>query len=354
MALIELRDVGTVFGRRPAQALAQARAGLAKAELLARGGHTLALRQVSLDIAAGEIFVVMGPSGSGKSTLVRHINRLIAPTAGSVRVDGREVTTMGRAELTRLRRQRLAMVFQHVGLLPHRRVDDNVAYGLALRGLPAAECKRRAAHWIERVGLSGFERHWPAQLSGGMRQRVGLARALAADTDILLMDEAFSSLDPLLRGQLQRELLALQQDLGKTIVFITHDLDEALRLGSRVAILRDGALLQVDMPAELLRRPADAEVAGFLREVNRARALRLSAALLPWPDGLALPDPGDAVDADAPVEQLLDRLIGRSAPLALRRGGVVVGQLDFARLRALLAPDRVDPAPPTVRGGEVV
>ncbi len=317
MALIELRGIGTVFGRDPGAALARARAGQDKAALLAQDGHTLALQEVSLDVETGEIMVVMGPSGSGKSTLVRHVNRLIMPTAGSVRIDGDDVLAMGRAELLDLRRRRLAMVFQHVGLLPHRRVDVNVAYGLLLRGLPAAEALRRAQPWIERVGLAGFERHWPAQLSGGMRQRVGLARALAADTDILLMDEAFSSLDPLLRGQMQRELLALQRDLGKTIVFITHDLDEALRIGSRVAILADGRLLQVGTPLQLLGQPADARVAGFIAEVNRARALTIGAALRPWPAGLPLPQIDDALAAATPVEQAIERLVGSAAPLAV-------------------------------------
>jgi glycine betaine/proline transport system ATP-binding protein len=337
MSLIEIRGLSTVFGPDPQRALADVRAGMGKAELLARRGHTLALHDVNLQVEAGEIFVVMGMSGSGKSTLVRHVNRLVEPSAGRVWVDGQDVTAMRPPQLLELRRRRLAMVFQRFGLLAHRCVLDNVALGLELRGVPLAERQAQARGWIERVGLSGFEEHLPAQLSGGMQQRVGLARALCAGTDIILMDEPFSALDPLLRSQLQGELLALQAGLGRTVVFITHDLDEALRIGSRVAVLRDGRVLQVGTPRQLLLNPADEHVADFVRDVNRARALRIGAAVLPWPAGVPLPPVENAVDADSPIEPVLARLVGRSTPLAVRRGGAIVGQVSMAVVREMLA-----------------
>ncbi|MBX3607614.1 MAG: betaine/proline/choline family ABC transporter ATP-binding protein [Piscinibacter sp.] len=336
MALIRIRGLSTIFGPRPKEALQQVRAGVDKAALLARG-HTLALHDIDLDIRAGEIFVIMGLSGSGKSTLVRHINRLIDPTAGSVSIDGEDVLAMRPDELIALRRRRLAMVFQGFGLLAHLSVLDNVAFGLELRGVARAERQERARHWIERVALQGFEQHRPSQLSGGMRQRVGLARALCSDTDIILMDEAFSALDPLIRSQLQGELLTLQAELGRTVVFITHDLDEALRLGDRVAILRDGRLAQVGTPGEVLMAPADEQVAAFVRDVNRARALTIDAARVPWPADAPPPPPERAVDADLSIEQVLPMLVGRRTPLALRRGGTIVGQVSMDAVRDLLA-----------------
>ena len=340
MSLIEMRGVSTVFGPQPQEALAEARAGLSKAALLARG-HTLALLDVDLDIERGEIFVVMGASGSGKSTLVRHINRLVEPTAGRISIEGEEVLALDRAALVELRRRRLAMVFQGFGLLEHLSVIDNVAFGLELRGVERAERRERAQHWLQRVGLAGFANHIPAELSGGMRQRVGLARALAGETDIVLMDEPFSALDPLIRSRLQGELLALQAELGRTIVFITHDLDEALRIGSRIAILRDGRVVQVGTPREILMQPADADVASFVQDVNRARALTIGSALAPWPAGTPLPALHEAVDADAPIEQVLPQLVGRILPLALRRDGVIVGEVSMSAVRELLARDHI-------------
>jgi glycine betaine/proline transport system ATP-binding protein len=337
MALIELRGLTTIFGPDPRGALERLRAGSDKAALLAQR-HTLALNDVNLEIRAGEIFVIMGLSGSGKSTLVRHINRLIDPTAGSVWIGGRDVTTLDTRELIELRRMRLAMVFQRFGLLSHRRVIDNVAFGLELRGISRAERHARALHWIGQVALGGFEHHYPAQLSGGMQQRVGLARALCSDTDIVLMDEPFSALDPLIRSQLQAELLRLQAELGRTIVFITHDLDEALRIGNRVAILRDGRVLQVAKPRDVLMHPADEHVAAFVRDVNRARAMTVGAACVPWPGGLEPPAPDEAVEADTPLEQVLPHLVGRQAPLAVRRGTTIVGQVSMEAVRELLLP----------------
>ncbi len=336
MTSIALCQVSTLFGPTPHKALAQRRSGMTATELLDHGGHTLALDEVSLAVTAGELLVVMGPSGSGKSTLLRHINRLLTPTAGQVLVDGKDLAGLRQSELIALRRQRMAMVFQHAGLLPHRQVLDNVAYGLRLRGLNQAQARAKAQAWVERVGLAGFEKHWPDELSGGMRQRVGLARALATDTDIVLMDEAFSALDPLLRDQMQTELLALQRELRKTIVFVTHDLDEALRLGDRVALLHQGRLLQLASPADLLRQPADALVARFMQGVNRARLLTAAVALLPWPDNLPQPPLDQAVPHDLAVDRLMSGWLGRSGPLAVHDGQRILGQVDWPRLRALL------------------
>ncbi|MEZ5855275.1 MAG: glycine betaine/L-proline ABC transporter ATP-binding protein [Hyphomicrobiaceae bacterium] len=281
MAQIEIRNVTTIFGPDPKAALAKVEAGLSKQDLLETTGHTVGIRDVSLAIEQGEIFVIMGLSGSGKSTLVRHINRLIEPTSGQVLIDGEDALELDTAGLLKLRREKIAMVFQRFGLMPHRTVLENVAYGLEVRGVKLAKRHEQARAWIDRVGLQGYEDQYPAQLSGGMQQRVGLARALAADTEIVLMDEAFSALDPLIRSQLQDELVQLQQATGKTIIFITHDLDEALRIGDKIAILKDGELAQVGSPADILLRPADDYVRAFVRDVNRARALTVEALMRP-------------------------------------------------------------------------
>ncbi|MFC7398806.1 glycine betaine/L-proline ABC transporter ATP-binding protein [Chelatococcus sp. GCM10030263] len=297
MSLIELDRVTTIFGKAPREALARLRQGADKKTLLDETGHVVGLHDVSLSIEAGEIFVIMGLSGSGKSTLVRHINRLVDPTDGEVRIDGTNILSLSRAELIRLRRKRITMVFQRFGLLPHRQVIENVAYGLAIHGVPKKERLARAREWIERVSLSGYETHYPDQLSGGMQQRVGLARALAADTDIILMDEAFSALDPLIRSELQDEVVNLQRSTGKTVVFITHDLDEALRLADRIAVLRDGALVQVGTPADILLKPADAYVESFVRNVNRARALTVETLMKPPALRLTAESIGEALAA---------------------------------------------------------
>jgi glycine betaine/proline transport system ATP-binding protein len=283
VALIEASHLSKIFGPRPKAALARLRAGATKEEVLAATGNTVGLFDVSISVEPGETYVVMGLSGSGKSTLIRHLNRLIDPTEGTIVVDGVDILSLSIRELERFRRRKMAMVFQRFGLLPHRTVIDNIGYGLEIQGLPRAERERRATEWVETVGLAGYEKHYPAELSGGMQQRVGLARALCADAEILLMDEAFSALDPLIRGQMQDLLLGLQARLRKTIVFITHDLDEALRLGNRIAILKDGVLSQVGTPVEILLEPADAYVRAFVKDVNRARVLTVEAVMRPPP-----------------------------------------------------------------------
>ncbi|WP_439253440.1 quaternary amine ABC transporter ATP-binding protein [Pseudomonas monteilii] len=265
MNKIEVKNVFKVFGARAEDALQLIRQKKTKDQVLAETGCVVGVNDLSLSIGSGEIFVIMGLSGSGKSTLVRHFNRLIDPTSGEILVDGEDILQYDLQALREFRRHKISMVFQSFGLLPHRTVLDNVAYGLKVRGESKAMCTDRALHWINTVGLKGYEKSYPHQLLGGMRQRVGLARALAADTDIILMDEAFSALDPLIRAEMQDQLLELQKTLHKTIVFITHDLDEAVRIGNRIAILKDGRLIQVGTPKEILYQPADEYVDRFVQ-----------------------------------------------------------------------------------------
>lgn len=279
MSKIEVSHIYKIFGPHPERWLKAAQEGMSKEDLLARSGHTLGLRDISLTIDEGSIYVIMGLSGSGKSTLIRHFNRLIEPTAGEIRVDGQNVVELGRRDLAHFRQQKMSMVFQRFGLFPHRTVLDNAAYGLAVQRVPRAQREEKARYWLDQVGLSGFEHQYPHQLSGGMQQRVGLARALATDAEILLMDEAFSALDPLIRREMQDHLLKLQARLNKTIVFITHDLDEALRLGNRIAILKDGELIQEGEPEDILLAPATEYVQSFLQDVNRSKVLNASHAL---------------------------------------------------------------------------
>ena len=273
-AAITIRNLYKIFGTRAQEMVERVRGGMGKQELKERHGHVLGLNDINLDIPPGSIQVVMGLSGSGKSTLIRHINRLIDPTAGEVLVDGEDVVQMRPDELRRFRRLKTAMVFQKFALLPHRTVLANTVYGLEVQGMGRREREDIAMRWIERVGLKGFESSYPSQLSGGMQQRVGLARALSNDAPILLMDEAFSALDPLIRVDMQTVLLDLQQEIRKTIVFITHDLDEALRLGDQIAILRDGVMVQQGTSQDIVLRPADDYVESFVREVNRGKVVQ--------------------------------------------------------------------------------
>ncbi len=271
--LIRVENLYKVFGSDPRSIMQLVREGRSKDEILAETGHTVGLRDINLEIEKGQIFVIMGLSGSGKSTLVRHLNRLIDPTEGAIYVGGIDVMNLSQTELEEFRRHRMSMVFQHFGLLPHRTVLENVAFGLSIQKVAKAEREEKAREWLRSVGLDGYEDQYPSQLSGGQQQRVGLARALCTDPEILLMDEPFSSLDRLIRSGMQDLLVELQDKLHKTIVFITHDLDEALRLGHQIAILKDGVLSQVGRPEEILRNPADDYVEAFVRDINRARGL---------------------------------------------------------------------------------
>lgn len=278
-ALIKIENLYQLFGPTPKKYMGLVHEGKSKDEILAETGHTLGLKDINLNINKGEIFVIMGLSGSGKSTLIRHFNRLIDPTEGVIKVEGTDVMKLPPKELEQFRRHKMSMVFQRFGLLPHKSVLDNVAYGLQIQGVKKAEVLDSAKKWLDTVGLAGYEEQYPSQLSGGQQQRVGLARALCTDAEILLMDEAFSALDPLIRSEMQDQLIELQKTLHKTIIFITHDLDEALRLGDRIAILKDGEIVQQGEPEEILLNPATEYVEAFVRDVNRARALTVETVM---------------------------------------------------------------------------
>ena len=278
-AKIKIKNLYKIFGNKPDQIMHLVRQGISKQELLDEHKHVLGLSDINIDIPAKRVHVIMGLSGSGKSTLIRHINRLIEPTNGKVIVDGDDVMEMSSEQLLEFRRFKASMVFQKFALLPHRTVAQNAAYGLTIQGVDEGEAVERSQHWLERVGLGGFEKHFPAQLSGGMQQRVGLARALATDAEILLMDEAFSALDPLIRNDMQGILLDLQKELHKTIVFITHDLDEALRIGDQISILRDGAVIQDGNPQDIIMRPADDYISDFIKDINRGRVIKVATLM---------------------------------------------------------------------------
>jgi glycine betaine/proline transport system ATP-binding protein len=281
-ARIRVEDVTMIFGKSPhSEALPMLKQGVSKEEILRKTGHVVGVAGASFSVREGEIFVVMGLSGSGKSTLIRCVNRLIEPTSGQVFVDGEDVLKVDKNRLRELRRTKMAMVFQHFALLPHKSVIDNVAYGLKIRGVDEAERRDVAMEALDMVGLKPWAEKRPDNLSGGMKQRVGLARALAMDADILLMDEAFSALDPLIRRQMQNELMQLQEHLKKTVLFITHDLNEALRVGNHVAIMKDGKIVQIGTPVDIITRPADEYVAAFMQDVDQSRVLTAEVVMQP-------------------------------------------------------------------------
>ena len=281
MSKIEINNVYKIFGSNPKSVLPMVKNGATKDEILEKTGHTVGLDNVSLKIEEGETFVCMGLSGSGKSTLIRHLNRLIDPTDGDILIEGTNVMSLNTESLIDFRRHKMSMVFQRFGLFPHKTVIQNVGYGLEMQGKSDEERNKISMEKIEAVGLTGFENQYPNQLSGGMQQRVGLARALATNTDIMLMDEAFSALDPLIRSDMQKQLLDLQAELKKTIVFITHDLDESLRLGDHIGILNAGKLVQVGTPVDIIMNPADDYVEAFVKDVNRAKVLKAKVIMKP-------------------------------------------------------------------------
>tara|TARA_Y100001970_G_scaffold228407_1_gene282879 strand:- start:4585 stop:5610 length:1026 start_codon:yes stop_codon:yes gene_type:complete len=281
MSKIEINNVYKIFGNNPNSILPMVKDGATKEQVLEETGHTVGLDNVSLKIEEGETFVCMGLSGSGKSTLIRHLNRLIDPTDGEILIEGTNVMSLNTESLIDFRRHKMSMVFQRFGLFPHKTVLQNVGYGLEMQGIDENKRNSVAMDKIQAVGLNGFENQFPAQLSGGMQQRVGLARALATDTDIMLMDEAFSALDPLIRSDMQKQLLDLQAELKKTIVFITHDLDESLRLGDHIGILNAGKLVQVGTPVEIIMNPADDYVEAFVKDVNRAKVIKAKIIMIP-------------------------------------------------------------------------
>jgi len=277
--IISIKNLYKIFGDNPKNMMQYLLEGITKQDLLDQHNHVLALNNINLDIKSKHIHVIMGLSGSGKSTLIRHVNRLIEPTSGKIIVDGKNMLEMSDDELREFRRFKASMVFQKFALLPHRSVIKNVAYGLLIQGVNKVEAYERSQKWIDKVSLNGYENSYPYQLSGGMQQRVGLARAMATDAGILLMDEAFSSLDPLIRSSMQEILLELQKELNKTIIFITHDLNEALRIGDQISILRDGEIIQTGSPEDILLGPKDKYISNFIKDINRGRMLKVSSIM---------------------------------------------------------------------------
>ena len=330
MGQIQISNVFKIFGPKPHNAIELVRRGVSKDDLLNETGHTIGVQDVTLTVEPGQCTVVMGLSGSGKSTLIRHINRLIEPTAGEIIVEGQDILALKGRDLEDFRRRMMSMVFQRFGLFPHKTVIDNVAYGLDIKGGSRVEKRANretARHWIGQVGLTGYEDQFPSQLSGGMQQRVGLARALATDADILLMDEAFSALDPLIRREMQDQLIELQDTLHKTIVFITHDLDEALRLGDTIAIMKDGAIEQIGTGEEILQRPQTEYVRRFVEDVNRGRVLTAGTVKLECAIAKVDATPGEALrqlgEGGLRVTYVVDadgRLVGAVTAASLRRG----------------------------------
>jgi glycine betaine/proline transport system ATP-binding protein len=329
---IEIKGLSKVFGSHPERIVPLLQQGVSKQDILEKHQHVLGLNDINIAMPAGCIQVIMGLSGSGKSTLIRHINRLVEPSMGEVLVAGVDVCKMSPGELREFRRHKTAMVFQQFGLLPHRNVLENAVYGLEMQGLPRARQVEAAMHWLERVGLKGFEERYPTQLSGGMQQRVGLARALTNDAPILLMDEAFSALDPLIRVDMQSILLDLQKEVKKTIVFITHDLDEALRLGDRIAILRDGEVIQQGTGQEIVLRPADDYIMDLVRHVNRGKVIQIETVMD------TLPVPGQADGIELPAGTVLEKAVsallasGKQTVFVTDAAGTKLGSLSLQKL----------------------
>ncbi len=339
-AAVSVDQLWKVFGPRADKIVGSPDADLPRAELLARTGCTAAVKDVSFDVAPGEVFVVMGLSGSGKSTLVRCLTRLIEPTAGEVLLDGEDVRTMSDARLRELRRTHVSMVFQHFGLLPHRQVLDNIAYGLEIRGMKKKQRHARAQEMVDLVGLTGNERSYPDQLSGGMQQRVGLARALAVDPTVMLFDEPFSALDPLIRRDMQAEVIRLHHEVGKTMVFITHDLAEALKLGDRILIMRDGEVVQVGTAAEIVAAPADDYVRDFVSDVPRSHVLTLRYVMRdPRPDDSS---DGLVMGPDTIVREAAHAALTSDHPVRVVDDGELVGIVDDETiLRVVVAEEAV-------------
>lgn len=332
---VRLRGVYKIFGSEPEAMMPHVHGGMGKEELLAEHKHVLGLQDINVDMQAGEITVVMGLSGSGKSTLIRHLNRLIEPTAGEILIDGDDVMKQSESGLRVLRQERMSMVFQKFALLPHRTVLQNAAMSLNVRGMNVETQEKEAAKWLDRVGLGGYENRYPSQLSGGMQQRVGIARALTANTDIMLMDEAFSALDPLIRTDMQNLLLELQEELQKTIIFITHDLDEALKLADHLVILKDGAVVQQGEPQGILLNPADPYIEDFVSDINRARVLRVKSVM----GALSAKKFSGDVQLTDNLESLIALSEGDTSNIyRVLDGETPVGQLDMRDLVKALVP----------------
>jgi glycine betaine/proline transport system ATP-binding protein len=323
---VSVKELWKIFGDRADKIIGSSDAELSRKDLQAKTGCVTAVKDVSFEVAPGEVFVVMGLSGSGKSTLVRLLTRLIEPTHGSVHIGGQNITSADENKLRELRRKHVAMVFQHFGLLPHRKVIDNVAFGLEVRGEGKVDRRNRAQAMVDLVGLSGYENSFPDQLSGGMQQRVGLARALASDPQVLMFDEPFSALDPLIRRDMQNEVIRLHHEVGKTMIFITHDLAEALKLGDRILIMRDGEIVQIGRPDEVVGAPADAYVKDFVSEVPRSHVLTLRWVMRPPQPGEA--ESGPVLQADRIVRDAAREVLASKGPVRVFDGDDFVGIVD--------------------------
>jgi glycine betaine/proline transport system ATP-binding protein len=332
--LIRAGGVWKIFGRHADRVIGTPDADLPRAELRAKHDCVAAVRDVSFEVWPGEVFVVMGLSGSGKSTLVRTLIRLIEPSAGDIEIDGKDVTALSSVELRQLRRHTSSMVFQHFGLLAHRRVIDNVAFGLEIQGVSKTKRLGRAAEVLKLVGLEDCANQFPDQLSGGMQQRVGLARAFAVDPKVMLYDEPFSALDPLIRRDMQDEVCRLQLETGKTMVFITHDLPEALRLGDRIAIMRDGKIVQLGTPEELVGAPADDYVQNFIRDIPRSHVLTLRWIMREADPGET---DGPSLPVDTTVRQAIPVIAGSDRPVQAVENGKVVGVVDRTAVLTAIA-----------------
>ncbi|MFI1800563.1 glycine betaine/L-proline ABC transporter ATP-binding protein [Streptomyces sp. NPDC020379] len=343
MSRLHAEHLYKVFGKRPEAAVQRLEGGASRDELRA-DGTTAAVIDASFEVEAGQIFVVMGLSGSGKSTLLRMLNGLLEPTAGRVLYDGQDLTALAPRELREVRSRSISMVFQHFALFPHRSVLENAAYGLEVQGVPRQEREERAAEALELAGLKGWETSWPDELSGGMQQRVGLARALATDADLLLMDESFSALDPLIRRDMQDQLLDLQTRLKKTIVFITHDLNEAMRLGDRIAVMRDGRIVQNGTAEDILVRPANDYVASFIQDVDRSRVLTAGSIMAdstaPGSDREVIDAAPATVTAETPVHELFAPFSHSDLPVAVTdERGELAGVVTRDRLLSALGDE---------------
>lgn len=335
---IEVRHLWKVFGSgSPDTAITRAQVGMPRAEILKQLGQTVAVQDVSFSVARGETFVVMGLSGSGKSTLIRCLSRLIEPTQGEVLLDGEDLLAMDDKALRDVRRGRISMVFQHFGLFPHRKVIDNIAYGLEVQGISRVNRIERATEVLNLVGLTGWADHYPQQLSGGMQQRVGLARALAVDPEILLFDEPFSALDPLIRREMQDELCRLQDTMHRTIIFITHDFAEALRLGDRIAIMKDGSFDQVGTPEEIVTNPATEYVREFTTDIPRAKVLTVRSVMIAGAEKIGT----RSVYADARVEQVIPMLLDNDEPISVVDDvGAMIGVVNRLSVAKLLQDEQ--------------
>jgi len=331
--VVKAENVWKIFGERSDEAIEAVKAeGIGKPEVLERFGCVVGVQDASFEVPRGEIFCIMGLSGSGKSTLVRHINRLIEPTSGRIEVLGRDVSSLNDSELRAMRANHIGMVFQHMALMPHRSVRDNVAYPLEIRGVPKSKRWAVSDHTLELVDLVGYEDRLPKELSGGMQQRVGIARALASDPEVLLMDEPFSALDPLIRLQLQDQFKALVAELKKTTLFITHDLDEAIRIGHRIAIMKDGVIVQIGTPEEIVMNPADDYVREFVQGISKLKLVKAHSIVEPLDSYEGDLSGAPRADQGADLDQLINHAVGTDLPVVITADGQDIGIVTKPRL----------------------